>query len=235
MKSCVFLEASSDNFLSKESSATSKTVTANTFVGEDPPELPLPAQPRSVSGSAGKQHSDLLNNPVNPTLLDPSVWLEVQREQSIRALGVAPDRGSSEPPLLTAGGPSQTQQRAVSEGPNMDLLNALIAAQRPRPGTPGSTSAFTDTSSAFPVAPKPRSKLQKLLPLLHVILVWSLFAFFAVWKEPAVHSENSPWQDKESSFWTRWARLSPQSSKTVGDTWQVQQVVRVSCSGVLLV
>jgi GET complex subunit GET2 len=144
----------------------------------------------------------------------------------MRALGVGSDRGSSEPPLLSAGGPPQPKQRAVSEGPNMDLLDALMAAQQQRPGTPGSTTAFSD-ASAFPAATKPQSKLQKLLPLIHVVSVWCLFAFFTVWREPSVHSENSPWQGKENSFWARWARLSPQSSRTPGETWQVQPVVRL--------
>jgi len=210
-------------YINTESPATPKPVTANTFVGEDPPELPLPSQPRSVSGSAGRQRADLLNDLANTAPLDPSVWSEAQQQQFMRALGVGFDRGSSEPPLMSAGGPPQPEQRAVSEGPNLDLLNALMAAQQPRPGTPSSTTAFSD-ASAFPVATKPQSKLQKLLPLIHVISVWCLFAFFTVWKEPSVHSENSPWQGKENSFWARWARLSPQSSRTSGETWQVQPV-----------
>lgn len=202
-------------------------MTANTFVGEDPPELPLPSQPRSVSGSAGQQRAELLNDLANTAPLDPSVWSEAQQQQFMRALGMGSDRGSSEPPLLSAGGPSQPPQRAVSEDPNMDLLNALMAAQHQRPGTPGSTTAFSDASSPFPVAPKPRSKLQKFLPLIHIVLVWCLFAFFAVWREPVVHGEISRWQGEENSFWARWARLSPQSSRTQNETWQVQPVVRL--------
>lgn len=108
----------------------------------------------------------------------------------------------------------------------MDLLDALMAAQQQqRPGTPGSTSAFSDAPSPFPVTPKPQSKLQKLLPLIHVISVWCLFVFFVVWREPTVHSENSPWHSEENSFWARWARLSPQSSRASGEAWQVQPVV----------
>ena len=144
----------------------------------------------------------------------------------MRALGAGFNRGSSEPPLLSAGGHSQPAQRAGSEEPSMNLLNALMAAQQQRPGSPGSTTAFSDASSAFPVAPKPRSKLQKLLPLIHVVSIWCLFAFFVAWREPAVHSEKSTWQSEENSFWARWALLSSQSSRTQGKTWQVQPVVR---------
>lgn len=215
----------SDEFLRAESPITSKTATANTFVGEDPPELPLPSHPRSVSGTAGRQRSDLLDDLAYTRPLDPSVWSEAQQEQFMRALGTGFNRGSSEP-LLSASGPSQPAERAGSEEPNMDFLNALIAAQQQRPGSQGSTTAFSDTSSAFPVAPKPRSRLQKLLPLIHVISVWFLFAFFAAWREPEVHSENSTWQNGENSFWARWARLSPQSIRTQGEAWQVQPVVR---------
>ena len=160
------------------------------------------------------------------TSFDPSVWSEAQQQEFMRVLGAGFNRGSSEPPLLSAD-PSRPAPRAGSEEPSMDFLNALMAAQQQRPGTPGSAAAFSDASSAFPVAPKPRSKLQKLLPLIHVILVWCLFMFFAVWREPAVHSENSTWQNEETSFWARWARLSPQSSRTQGETWQVQPVVRL--------
>ncbi|KAF9777466.1 hypothetical protein BJ322DRAFT_1144737 [Thelephora terrestris] len=213
-------------YISTESSITSTTVTADTFVGEDPPELPLPPHPRSVSGSAGQQRVELLNDLANTAPPDPSVWSEAQQQQFMRALGIGigSDRGSSEPPLFSARGPSQPSQRAVSEDPNMDLLNALMAAQQQRSGTPGATTTSSDASSAFPTIPKPRSKLQKLLPLIHVISVWCLFALFAVWREPAVHSENSSWQSEENTFWARWARLSPQSSRKQGETWQVQPV-----------
>lgn len=141
-------------------------------------------------------------------------------------VGEDPGRGSSEPPLLSAGGPPQPLQRAVSEDPNMELLNALMDAQQQRPGIPGSTTTFSDASSPFPVPTKPQSKLQKFLPLIHIISVWCLFAFFAIWKEPIVYSEHPLWQGKADSFWARWARLSPQSSRTPGETWQVQPVVR---------
>jgi len=211
-------------YINTESPVTSKTVTSNTFVGEDPPELPLPSHPRSVSDSAGKQRAELLNDLVNTAPLDPSIWSEAQQEQFMRALGAGSNRGSSEPPLLSAGGPSQPVRRAGSEEPNMNLLNALMAAQQQRPGSPGSTTAFSDASSALPVAPRPRSKLQKLLPLIHVISVWCLFVFFATWREPTVHHEKSPWQGEENSFWARWARLSPQSIRTQDKTWQVQPV-----------
>ena len=210
-----------------ESPITSKKATADTFVGEDPPELPLPTQPRSVSGSAGRQRADLLNDLVNTAPLDPSSWSEAQQEQFMRAFGAGLNRGSSEPPLLSAGGPPQPTQRAVSEEPNMELLNALMAAQQQQPGSPGSTTTFSDTFPTFPTVPKPRSKLQKLLPLIHVVSVWCLFLFFTVWKEPAVHGKNSPWQGGENSFWARWARLSPQSIRTQNETWQVQPVVRL--------
>ena len=217
----------SDGFLHVEPSITPKTVTSNTFVGEDPPELPLPSQPqpRSVSGSTNRPRADILNDLANVPPIDPSVWSEAQQEQFMRALGLGLDRGSGEPPLV-AGGPPQQAQRAASEEPTMDLLSALMAAQQQRPGSPGSTTAFSDASPPFPTTPRPRTKFQKLLPLIHVVLVWCLFAFFAVWREPAVHGENSPWKGEENSFWARWARLLPPSSRTPGETWQVQPVVR---------
>ena len=145
----------------------------------------------------------------------------------MRALGMGSDRGSSEPPLLSPGGPPQPRQRAVSEEPNIDLLNALMAAQQQRSGSPEEEpTPFRDTLPTFPLTAKPLSKLQKFLPLIHIVSIWCLFAFFALWREPTVHDENSPWQGKENSFWARWARLSPQSSRTASEAWQVQPVVR---------
>jgi len=55
---------------------------------------------------------------------------------------------------------------------------------------------------------KPKTMLQKLLPLVHILFVWLLFAFFVLFQEPGTFATNVRWQSgSETSLWQRWAEL----------------------------
>jgi len=192
---------------------------------EDPPELPLPSQPRSVSGSAGKQRAELLNDLVNTAPLDPSYGQRNNKSSS--CVRWVPVQSRMEGPT-TAGcrrSSSTYAKTPVLKNRVLDLMNALMAAQQQRPGSPSSTTAFSDTLSGLPTPPKPSIKSAKTSAAdAHYIGLVSV-CVLCRWREPTVHSENSTWQSEENSLWVRWARLSSQSSKPQEKTWQVQSVV----------
>ena len=65
----------------------------------------------------------------------------------------------------------------------------------------------------FPVEePKPKTTLQKVLPLLHLIAVWCLLAYFLLWAEPKSYAEASPTGLSDERWnveglWKRWAEF----------------------------
>ena len=74
--------------------------------------------------------------------------------------------------------------------------------------------------------PKPPTRVQKWMPLLHLMFMWCLLAFFVLWKEPQVFVEKTAGA-VEVAFWKRWPKLVTQG--TLGGGWGVQVVV--SCLG----
>jgi hypothetical protein len=80
------------------------------------------------------------------------------------------------------------------------------------------TRGAAGKAPAVPVPPKPATRLQKLMPLLHVISMWCLLAFFVLWKEPQIFVEKTA--AVEVPFWKRWPKLTTQGSLEGG--WGVQ-------------
>jgi len=81
----------------------------------------------------------------------------------------------------------------------------------------------------FPMEePKPKSFLQRVLPLLHLTTIWCLLAYFILWAEPKTYVEaatggsQSKWDT--AGLWRRWAELGQKG--TVLKTFRVQIVVR---------
>ncbi|KAF8972577.1 hypothetical protein BDZ97DRAFT_1901133 [Flammula alnicola] len=63
------------------------------------------------------------------------------------------------------------------------------------------------------VEPKEKSKLQKVLPLLHLLAMWCLLAYFVLWGEPKVHKDLTG-EDLGlgvMGLWKRWADLGQKS------------------------
>jgi hypothetical protein len=51
----------------------------------------------------------------------------------------------------------------------------------------------------------PPTKLQRLMPFIHLGLMWCLLAYFVFWQEPKVFRERHP--GEEVGIWGRWAQL----------------------------
>lgn len=82
--------------------------------------------------------------------------------------------------------------------------------------------AAAGMAPAAPAPPKPATRLQKWMPLLHLVCIWCLLAFFVLWKEPQVFVEKTVGA-VEVAFWKRWPKLVTQG--TLGGSWGVQVIV----------
>lgn len=79
--------------------------------------------------------------------------------------------------------------------------------------------------------PKEKTKLQKAMPLLHLVAMWCLLAYFVLWAEPKAYSEAVGVAEGQGavSLWRRWAELgrkNPMVSEAM-QTFRIQIVVCV--------
>jgi len=70
--------------------------------------------------------------------------------------------------------------------------------------------------------PKPKTVIQKLFPLLHVIAVWALLAFFIFWREPETFQARNSVVVSSGNIWNRWAKLA--SHAAAQSTWGIEIV-----------
>jgi GET complex subunit GET2 len=73
------------------------------------------------------------------------------------------------------------------------------------------------------VEAKPKTVIQKLLPILHVIAVWALVAFFIIWREPEAFRARNSAIVSTGDIWNRWARLA--SGPAERSSWGIEIVV----------
>lgn len=141
---------------------------------------------------------------------DPSVWSEEHQRQFMQALmgGALNPAASSQPP------PPSFATPPPADDPLATVM-AQLARLNPQGGAAGK-------APAPPAAPKPPTRVQKWMPLLHLVCMWCLLAFFVLWKEPQVFVEQTAGA-VEVAFWKRWPKLVTQG--TLGGAWGVQVVV----------
>ncbi|KAI0638888.1 hypothetical protein C8Q77DRAFT_1078163 [Trametes polyzona] len=205
------------------------------FVGEtsDMPTPPAASTPssRNVSGSA---RSPFEAAGLGSNAPDPSVWSEEQQAQFMNALlGAAASRGpeqqQQQPRLPSSSASVASSTTAASAGaqlPADDPMAALMSAlQQGGAGAPPGfqfPGAGMGMGMAPPAAPpKPKTFLQKLMPIIHIIAAWVLLAYFVLWKEPEAYEVKTHGSELASSRWRRWAELGWKSPE---DGWGVQTV-----------
>ncbi|KAF9235856.1 hypothetical protein BU15DRAFT_89416 [Melanogaster broomeanus] len=166
------------------------------FVGEET-NMPPPPPPKDTPRPSPPPHFSAAQR--QP---DPSIWSEEEQRQFMQALmggGLNP-AASSQPQL-----PPNTTPRAgplPADDPFANMM-AQLTQMDPTRGAAGK-------APAPPVPTKPATLLQKLMPLLHVVCMWCLLAFYVLWKEPQIFVENTA--AVEVSFWKRWPKLITQGS-----------------------
>jgi hypothetical protein len=188
------------------------------FVGEET-RANMPT-PRSVSGSssASRTPSPLPEFNAGPPT-GPSPWSEEQQQQFLAALmsGNGPL-----PPL-----PGQRQPQSQLLPPKININGEPISpADDPLAALMSSFSNFGEPGASAPgkVDVAPPTRLQKLMPFVHLVAMWSLLAYFVFWKEPAAFDEATRGAvgGVVSGRWRRWADLAWKNTNEGG--WGVQLV-----------
>jgi hypothetical protein len=146
---------------------------------------------------------------------DPSAWSNEQQQQFLQALLGGPPPGEPRPPNVNA--PLTTS--AVPDDPLMALMSSLGGIDLGAGGAAPQSRAEA----------KPKPFIQKLLPILHVIAVWALVAFFIFWREPEAFRARNSAVVSRSDIWNRWARLA--SGPAEQSTWGIEMVVSLSLVG----
>lgn len=95
-----------------------------------------------------------------------------------------------------------------------DPLAALMASMAQPGGMPSMPQQKVAVS-------KPKTRLQKLLPFVHLIAAWILLMYFVLRREPEAF-ESRTHHAPSGNLWRRWAELAWESP---GDGWGVQPVV----------
>ncbi|KAI0317912.1 hypothetical protein OF83DRAFT_1057774 [Amylostereum chailletii] len=196
---------------------------APAFAADDPPIPPLPTGPRTNLENFIGEESSLPTPPSRQTrptsnfnsspfdMLgrdggtppDPSVWSPEQQQQFIRAL-----MGGAAAPSPSAGAlPAATPPNDPTSSPPEDPFAALMSLAQAQGGAPSGFD-FGKGASMPMASPKPKTRLQKLLPLLHIISVWCLVAYFALWHEPRAFLANTSSSIQSESPWRRWGALA---------------------------
>ncbi|KAI0079071.1 hypothetical protein K474DRAFT_725983 [Panus rudis PR-1116 ss-1] len=224
--------------------ALPKRPTVEEFMGEES-ALPTPP-PLSRTTSSSRKPSETASTTSSQTAAptsaasafqaaglgsnapDPSIWSEEQQRQLLQAL-----MGASSAAQQNASSQQQQQRRIPSSSASAassdtlggsDPLMALMA-QLNQDGSgmkpPMDFSAFGAGMGQPPAPPKPRTMVQKLMPLIHIVAALMLLGYFVVWKEPLAYELSGHGVAGKNDWWGRWADLS---WKSPVDGWGVQPV-----------
>lgn len=206
------------------------------FVGEEttmptPPTIspsptPTPRSTRTVSAPAATSsaNEELKHTDVAPqhfeTTPDPTVWSpEHQRAfmQAIMTGAALPQHGPESLPISPIGG-----EYVDPTLPPMDnSFAAMLFPQQQGQGMGTGMGVGMGNGAGKGVAPDLPlpSRLQQLMPFVHLVMMWCLLAYFVMWEEPRVYEQRNI--GREFGVWRRWAELC---MKPIGITAQMLQI-----------
>ncbi|KAG6899339.1 hypothetical protein C0993_011127 [Termitomyces sp. T159_Od127] len=206
-------EARRKAILSRGSDRLAKLTTSAR--GDDPayihPDPPIPTIRKTSSNFLGEEstmptppnRSSSEPEPASPTNIftatppDPSVWSE-QQQQLLQAL-MAGTRPSEAGPEIT----SKDAQPSPLDNP----LAAMLFPQG-QGAFPQFSPASMEGKAPAAVAPVPQTRLQKLMPFMHLLLMWALLAYFMFYIEPRLWTESfADMSGQKFGIWRRWAEL----------------------------
>lgn len=176
------------------------------FLGES---LPAPLVSNQPSRRAPDPHTTPLDTPpgLGSSPPDPAAWSNEQQQQFLQALLGGPPLTGPQPLAINA----SAANSAVPDDPLLTLMSSLGV------GVGGGGEYHPPTEA------KLKSHMQKLLPLLHVIAVWALVAFFIFQQEPEAFQARNAAVVSSGDIWNRWARLATGAAEQ--STWSIEIVV----------
>lgn len=229
---------------------TSPAPNTQSFLGEESSDMPTPASharpldrkvsgrmmTKTVTGTAtsstaeGDSFFESLSNSSTATGTphNPSAWLPEQQQLFMQGrLHAAPSGNASLSGLSSSigdpAGPIDPFAPPI-DNPFASLMGFSGS------GTEGTLPAGLQT---LVQESKPKTSLQKALPLLHLVAVWCLLAYFLLWAEPKSYAQaNSAILGDEkwnaAGLWMRWAELGKSDGllKRGITTYRLQIVVR---------
>jgi len=198
-----------DNPVYKETPAPATKSTTDTFLGDESIMPTPPARSSPTPFAPGGQAASAQN--MDTQGLGTGMPVELQQE-FIRAL--MGSGGMGFPPA----GPGQDAMPQLTD-PNAfnndDPMAAMMNALSQLSGQPpGAMPGAPPPAQQNVVGPRPKSTVQKLLPVLHLLATWILLAFFVVFKEPEAYVDK-PYVIGGSSIWQRWAELNWRKGNSV--------------------
>ncbi|CCM06486.1 uncharacterized protein FIBRA_08755 [Fibroporia radiculosa] len=180
---------------------------APAYMHDDPPLAPLPDRP-TLETFVGEQTIFPTPPPFSRTSPRPP------RSQP------ANTGNGMQQPLPPQEQFRQLQEALASGGPFPSMSpseNDPLAALMSTMSQPGGMSGMPSQKAAVI---KPKTRLQRLMPFIHLLASWILLAYFVIWKEPDDYNRRTHGSQPENA-WRRWAELG---WKDAGDTWGVQPV-----------
>ena len=173
----------------------------------DPPPLPLPNRPTlsefvgetttlptPPSGSRRTSGADPRRTTPPPSFQaaglgdnvpDPSVWSEEQQRQLLSALmggGPMPQPLPGQPRLPSAPTQATNGESVPTDDPFAALLASMIPQGQSGPGGPPIPPMF-EKSQTPAKPPAPKTFIQKVMPLIHLLAAWILLAYFMLRSE----------------------------------------------------
>jgi GET complex subunit GET2 len=184
------------------------------FIGEDPlPTPPVPDQPSRRPPDSHVFPSPTAGLASSPP--GPSTWSNEQRHQFLQALlgSAPPNQPNPIGASMAAGTPG-----AEPEDPLLALMSSLGVGE----------GVFQDRGGVFQskTEEKPKTFIQRSLPLLHLIAVWALVAFFIFWREPESFRARHSAVVSSGDVWNRWARLANGPADL--SSWSIETEVSLS-------
>lgn len=171
--------------------------------------------PPTASRHASSSGASSFQSGFGSGMPDPSAWSEEQQLSFMNALLGGGPRSTplpGQPALPPTSDPSDSMS-------SPDPLAALMASMT----QPGMNSFTPPGAAGKQATTRPRSLLQKLAPLIHLVAAWALLAYFVVWREPEAYTARTHLADNGNTFWRRWADLAWREPDA---SWGVQAVVR---------
>ncbi|KAH9920339.1 uncharacterized protein B0H18DRAFT_1025037, partial [Fomitopsis serialis] len=178
----------------------------------DPPLAPLPTNRPTLESFVGEQTSMPRPTPTS-TAAAPRPAPKPQASGTRAGAPLPPSQEEQMRQLREALTASGAFPSLPSSAPGEDPLAAMMASMTQPGGMPGIPQQKV-------AAAKPKTRLQKLLPFIHLTAAWMLLIYFVLWREPDVF-ETRTHRLLSDSVWRRWAELG---WKSPSDGWGVQPV-----------